>query len=77
MTLSTIFKNNKTQAIRIPKSAAFPDDVKQVDVIKQGENLLIVPVRAKSWEEFFKLPRIDADFLDDREQSRPQERNWD
>jgi antitoxin VapB len=76
MPRSTVFKNNKTQAIRVPKALAFPDDVKHVEIVKQGDNLLVMPVKKSSWEEFFKLPRIDDDFMNDREQPPMQERDW-
>nr|WP_306671314.1 MULTISPECIES: AbrB/MazE/SpoVT family DNA-binding domain-containing protein [unclassified Endozoicomonas] len=29
---TTIFKNNKTQAVRIPKEFVFPDNVKHVQI---------------------------------------------
>jgi antitoxin VapB len=61
MTQSTVFKTNKTQAVRIPKSLAFPDHVKKVNVVPQGEGLLILPVE-QSWAEFFKSPGIGDDF---------------
>ena len=77
MSRSTVFKNNKTQAIRVPKALAFPDDVKEVEIKRDGENLVVMPVRRNSWKSFFALPRIDADFLNDREQPPMQERNWD
>jgi antitoxin VapB len=75
MTQSTVFKTNKTQAVRIPKAMAFPDHVKKVNVIPQGNGLLIVPV-SKTWEEFFNGPRLDEDFLIDRNQPPQQERDF-
>ena len=74
MTQSTVFKTNKTQAVRIPKAMAFPDHVKQVNIIPHGNGLLIVPI-SKSWDEFFNGPRIDEDFLIDRNQPPQQERD--
>jgi antitoxin VapB len=75
MTQSTLFKNNKTQAVRLPKSVAFPDHVKKVDIIPQGNGLLIVPVATVgSWDDFFNGPRMDDDFMSDRNQPAPQER---
>ena len=61
MTQSTVFKNNKTQAVRVPKALAFPDHVKKVNITQQGESLVITPIKA-SWEEFMMGPRLDADF---------------
>ena len=76
MTHSTVFKNNKTQAGRLPKAVAFPDHVKKVKITPHGKGLLIEPIGG-SWEEFFKGPRMDDDFLKDRNQPLPQEReDW-
>ena len=33
---STVFITNRTQAVRLPKAVAFPDDVQQVDILKIG-----------------------------------------
>lgn len=77
MPRTTVFKNNKTQAIRVPKALAFPDDVKEVEIKRDGDNLIVMPVRKGSWAEFFALPRIDDDFMMDREQPPMQEREWD
>lgn len=61
MTQSTVFKTNKTQAVRIPKAMAFPESVKKVKVVQQGSSLVITPVD-DSWEAFMKGPRLDDDF---------------
>jgi antitoxin VapB len=74
MTRTTVFKSNKTQAIRLPKDVALPDHVRQVDIIKQGRARVIVPAGG-SWTMFFEGPRIDADFLYDRRQPVPQPRD--
>jgi antitoxin VapB len=73
MTQSTVFKSNKTQAVRLPKSVALPDHVKKVDIIKQGSARLVVPAGG-SWEAFFNGPRLDDDFLSDRSQPPAQTR---
>ena len=77
MPRSTVFKNNKTQAIRVPKALAFPDDVKEVEIKREGDNLVVMPIRKNTWAEFFALPRIDSDFLNDRQQPPMQEGDWD
>ncbi len=61
MTQSTVFKNNKTQAVRLPKALAFPDHVKKVNIIAQGDSLIITPIRT-TWVEFMTGPRLDDDF---------------
>jgi antitoxin VapB len=72
---STVFKSNKTQAVRLPKAVALPDHVKQVEIIKRGNTRIIVPAGG-SWQEFFADNRLDADFLEDRHQGVPQERDF-
>ena len=44
MTRSSVFKSNRSQAVRLPKPVAFPEDVHQVEVVKLGNSRLISPV---------------------------------
>jgi antitoxin VapB len=71
MTHSTVFKSNKTQAVRLPKAVALPDHVTRVNIIRQGNKRLIVPAGG-TWADFFSGPRLDDDFLNDRNQPAPQ-----
>jgi antitoxin VapB len=65
---STVFVTNRTQAVRLPKAVAFPDDVQQVDILKIGSGRLIVP-KGKRWEDLFQRgPRVSEDFMSEREQ---------
>jgi antitoxin VapB len=73
MTKSTVFSNNKTQAVRLPKAVALPDSVKRVDIIKQGRGRLIVP-EGSSWDSFFEAETVSDDFMTDREQPEMQQR---
>jgi antitoxin VapB len=68
MTETTIFKSNRSQAVRLPKNVAFPETVKSVTVIKEGLRRIIVPTNA-SWDDFFEAPGID---LGDRDQPAVQ-----
>jgi antitoxin VapB len=61
MTQSTVFKTNKTQAVRVPKALAFPDSVKKVKITQQGDSLVITPIKT-SWVDFMKSPGIGDDF---------------
>lgn len=65
MTTASIFKNGNNQAIRLPKDLEFKG-VKKVRIKKQGNSLLITPVR-KSWVSLADHERADDDFLIDRE----------
>lgn len=58
MTRTTLFQTNRSQAVRLPKDVAFPDGVREVAIIRDGANRLIVPADA-TWDEFFDAPGID------------------
>jgi antitoxin VapB len=73
MEKTTLFKSNRTQAVRLPKAVAFPDDVKQVDIIAVGRTRLIVPA-GEVWDSWFDGPDVSPDFMDQREQPEDQER---
>jgi antitoxin VapB len=74
MTSSTVFITNRTQAVRLPKAVAFPDDVQQVDILKIGRSRLIVP-KGTRWDDFFLSgPRVSDDFMIEREQPLAEER---
>jgi antitoxin VapB len=71
---STVFITNRTQAVRLPKAVAFPDDVQQVDILKIGSARLIVP-KGRRWDDFFEgPPRVSDDFMTEREQPAADER---
>ena len=74
MAQSTVFKNNKSQAIRLPKPVAFPDSVKIVDIIKLGRARLITPA-GESWDVWFDRKAVAEDFVPEREQPGHQERD--
>jgi antitoxin VapB len=74
MTSSTVFTSNRSQAVRLPKAVAFPDDVHQVDILKVGRSRVIVP-RGKRWDDLFLHgPRVSDDFLAGRVQPAAEER---
>ncbi|MBB3569335.1 type II toxin-antitoxin system VapB family antitoxin [Rhizobium sp. BK491] len=74
MTSSTVFISNRSQAVRLPKAVAFPEDVHQVDILKIGRSRVIVP-QGKRWDDLFLHgPRASDDFLDEREQPVAEER---
>ena len=73
MARSTVFTNNRSQAVRLPKALAFPADVQQVEIIKVGRSRVISPA-GKLWEEFFDGPRASEDFMTERRQPGAEER---
>ena len=73
MESSTVFKSNKSQAVRLPKPVALPDSVKRVDIIKVGNARLITP-EGEGWDSWFDGPGVSTDFMEDRTQPPEQER---
>lgn len=58
MSKTNLFQSNRTQAVRLPKDVAFPDGVKSVTVLREGNRRIIVPSDAV-WDEFFDAPGVD------------------
>jgi virulence-associated protein VagC len=53
----------------------FPENVKEVRIRKQGDALLLSPVRS-DWSSFFALQmEVPDDFLADRRDALPQSRD--
>ena len=70
---ASVFKSNKSQAIRLPKAVALPDDITRVEVVVLGRSRLITPV-GESWQSWFDGPSVSADFMSEREQPAEQQR---
>lgn len=70
MARTTLFQNNRTQAVRLPKDVAFPPGVREVAILRDGPRRVIVPADAL-WDDFFDAPSVD---LGEREQPPHQER---
>lgn len=73
MEQGAVFQSNRSQAIRLPKAAALPEDVKRVDVVVLGRARLITPV-GEAWDSWFDGEGVTADFMAEREQLAEQER---
>ena len=58
MTRTKLFRSNRSQAVRLPKSLAFPASVKEVSIVREGQRLMIAPSNAV-WDDFFDSPGID------------------
>lgn len=66
MTLGSVFKNNRTQAVRLPVETRFPDGVKKVVVRVVGQDRVLSPVD-HAWDSFFlSEERATADFMSER-----------
>lgn len=77
MTSSKIFYNNTTQAIRLPKDVAFPEEVTELDILVLGNTRVLIP-RGTGWQWWREhAPKFDADFSVDRDSLLPaQEITW-
>ena len=60
----SIFRNNRNQAIRLPKEFEF-EGVTELTIERQGDTILLRPVRP-SWSSFLDEPCADAAFLHER-----------
>lgn len=67
MEQSTVFKSNRSQAVRLPKAVALPDDVKRVDVVAVGRTRIISPA-GEMWNSWFDGEGASDDFMAEREQ---------
>ncbi len=63
MTATTVFTNNRSQAIRLPAELRLPDNVKRVDVRARGCERIIAPL-GQTWDSFFlNEERVADDFM--------------
>jgi antitoxin VapB len=66
MAISTVFTNNRTQAVRLPAELRLPDNVKKVEVRARGKDRIISPLGHR-WDDFFlNGPRVSDDFMNER-----------
>lgn len=66
MTISTVFTNNRTQAVRLPVVLRLPDNVKEVEVRVRGKDRIISPLGHR-WDDFFHSgPSVSDEFMSER-----------
>ncbi len=77
MTTSTVFINNRTQAVRLPAELRLPEGIKQVSVRARGHERIIAPL-SETWDSFFvNGPVVSADFLEERaSQDQPEREDF-
>ena len=74
ITTSTVFTNNRTQAVRLPAEARLPDEVKKVIVRVRGRERIITPLE-NTWDNFFTNgPTVSDDFMNDRGKQKQSKR---
>jgi antitoxin VapB len=73
MEKTTVFKSNRSQAVRLPKAVALPEDVKHVEIVAVGRTRIITPA-GESWDSWFDGESVTSDFMVAREQPGEQDR---
>ncbi len=74
MKTAKIFKNGRSQAVRLPKEFRF--DCDEVFVHRRGDKV-ILSAKEPGWDEFFDSVSVfGEDFLAEREDLPPQERSF-
>jgi antitoxin VapB len=74
ISITTVFTNNRSQAVRLPAEARLPDEVKKVIVRIRGRERIITPIE-NTWDNFFlNGPSVSDDFMNDRGEQKPVKR---
>jgi antitoxin VapB len=73
MEQGAVFQSNRSQAVRLPKAVALPEDVKRVDIVVVGRTRIIAPA-GEAWDSWFDGEGATEDFLGGRDQPVMQER---
>lgn len=72
MTTAKIFKNGRSQAVRLPFEYRFK--AKAVNISKVGDQVILTPIK-KSWASFFEsLNNFSDDFMENRNELKHDER---
>ena len=72
MSISAIFVNNRTQAVRLPVDVRFPEGVRKVNIRVKGQERIIAPI-GQTWDSFFlDGPLVSEDFLPERASQQPE-----
>ena len=74
MEKSTVFMSGLKQAVRLPKAVALPVDVEKVGIVAMGRTRIISP-EGELWESWFNGLQVTADFMEDINQPKAQERD--
>jgi antitoxin VapB len=74
MAKSSVFINNRTQAVRLPAEVRLPEGIKRVSVRAIGNERIIAPVE-NTWDSFFMNgPQASDDFMPGRASQQQSER---
>ena len=75
MNIGSVFKNNRTQAVRLPSETRFPEEVKKVAVRVVGNARILEPLN-NTWDSFFHQTGegVTDDFMSERAPQHQQDR---
>lgn len=74
MRITSVFTNNRSQAVRLPADVRLPAEVKRVQVRARGVDRIISPV-GRTWDEFFlNGPQASEDFMSERASQQQADR---
>jgi len=74
MSASTVFTNNRTQAVRLPAELRFPDHIRKVDVRVVGNERIIAPAD-QAWDSFFLAAKLPSEvFMAERASQQQPDR---
>jgi antitoxin VapB len=74
MPISTVFINNRTQAVRLPAEVRLPEGMKRVTVRAIGNERIIAPAE-NTWDSFFMNSlEVSDDFMIERASQQQSER---
>jgi len=74
MAITSVFTNNRSQAVRLPAELRLPEGVKRVQVRALGSDRIISPVD-QIWDTFFmNSPEVSEDFMVERASQAQSER---
>lgn len=74
MSTTTVFTNNRSQAIRLPTELRLPENVRRVSVRAVGCERIIAPLN-RTWDSFFlEGPQFPDDFMPSRAGQQQVER---
>ncbi len=75
--LTTLFKSGNSVAVRIPKSIWAVDPGLEVEITREGDHLIVSPVRPVLSEVLQVFQGFDAEFMSQgREVPEDEDRSW-
>ena len=68
--ITTVFTDDRTQAVRLPSKVRLPDEVKKFIICIRGHERIISPLE-NTWDNFFlNGSSASDDFMKDREEPK-------